>query len=176
MANRGTLTKIRRFKDPDIDEQFQQIITRLAGARGEIFAEDISTDIILAAQDTHYQVTAFDTVGPFTRGTDCDIAESHIKIIVPGIYDVNWHVSFRSGQSHKYEFGVGKNDGVDLFEQTAAHRQTSTAAAVGLIAGGGHCGFVKDDTVELFILRYDGGATSRTATIEHVMLRVHLIG
>lgn len=120
------------------------------------------------------QVLGFDANGP-SRGAIPDHTEDHITISKAGDYWVGFHTSSRSAQANNYEFVVFLNNGVD--DTTIhVHRTTSTAGRLGAAAAFCQISLAKDDTVEVWVVRNDGGAVARTITFEHIGLSIHKIG
>ena len=141
----------------------------------EISYHGAGFDTALAAQDTWYQVLGFDTDGSSNLATP-DHTNDHITIVKTGVYQISYSMSSRSAASNAYEFRVWKNNGAASFTNTCVHRHTtvagklsapSTLALISLTAG---------DTIELWIERSDGGAVSKTITIETIVLNLMQIG
>jgi hypothetical protein len=146
-----------------------------AAVYGEIYVEGIDVGIVLAAQDTYYQLVVWSPGGAVNgefSGTSPDITNDHIVINQAGKYLVHWHVSCYSMAANEYELEVFVNDGAVGYDNTEAYRTTSTASAIGLVSGGGICNFDTGDTVELWVERKDGDAVSKTFTVRQATLSV----
>lgn len=147
---------------------------------GEIYVEGIDHNIVLAAQDTYYQVTSWSAGGAGVdgeaNGAIPDATNDHITIDLAGRYLVTWNVSCYSAQKHEYEFEIFINNGAIGFPNTESYRTTSVAAAVAAISGSGICDFAAGDTVELWVERKDGLAVARTITIRAANINVMQIG
>jgi hypothetical protein len=144
-------------------------------AFGEIYAHDNSTATTLAAQSTFYQVTIFTTNGLLNNCVP-DHTSDHITVLSAGKYMVTVSMSSSSSQSNLYDFHVKTNNGsVDCVNLTA-HRDTTVAGKSGSLSISGICDFAANDTIELWVQRTDGGAVSKTITIEAVTLSLVQIG
>ena len=120
------------------------------------------------------QVTGFDTNGP-SSGAIPDHTNDHITISKAGDYGIGFHTTARSAQSNNNELEVLLNNGVD--DTTIhAHRTTSTASRLSAASSFDIITLAKNDTVELWLVRNDGGAVARTLTFEHVGLVLHKVG
>jgi len=151
---------------------------------GEIWVHDVDVGITLAAQDTWYQVTAWsNTVTSFSydghngeaNGVTPDASNDHLTILTTGIYMVHWWVSCYSGATNEFHLQMRRNNNSKGFPNTSGFRTTSTASAVGHVAGGGLCALNANDTIELWVERKDGGAVSKTLTIRAATLAVFLM-
>ena len=120
------------------------------------------------------QVLGFDINSP-SFGAIPDHTEDHVTVSKDGDYWVGFHSSTRSAQANNYEFVIYINNGVT---ETVihAHRTTSTAGRLGSAAAFDIITLSKGDTVELWVVRLDGGAVARTITFEHVGLELHRLG
>ena len=158
-----------------------QVFAGSAGLQfAEIYVEGIDDGIVLAAQDTYYQVTSWSAGGAGidgeANGAVPDVANDHITIIDAGMYLVTWNVSCYSTQKNEYEFEIFVNNGVGGFPNTESYRTTSVASAVAAISGSGICDFAAADTVELWVERKDGLAVAKTITIRAANINVTMIG
>ena len=147
---------------------------------GEIYVEGINTDIILAAEDTYYQVNAWSVSGSGVNGeyNDAipDVTNDHITITRDGQYFVRWHAACYSAQKNEYEFEIFTNNGATGYPNTENYRTTSVASAVGALSGGGICNLSAGDTVELWVERKDGAGVAKTITIRAVTISVMQLG
>ncbi len=141
----------------------------------EIYYMDTGFNTALAAQDTYYQILGFAVDGQSNVATP-DHTNDHITVGATGIYSVQFNVSARSAAANEYQFMIQKNNGATDLINIMIHRTTSVA---GRLDGGASTGFVSltaGDTVELWVQRLDGGAVSKTITIEHAVLNLMQIG
>jgi len=145
---------------------------------GEIYVGGINHGIVLAAQDTYYQVDAW-SAGFGVNGESLDATpdkdNDHIVIGTTGIYLVYWNVACYSVQKNEFEFEVFINNGNTAFPNTEIYRTTSVTSAVASLSGNGLCSLAANDTVELWVERKDGEAISKTVTIRAVTLGVKRI-
>ena len=98
-----------------------------------------------------------------------------LTILVTGNYWVAINFSSSSTQSNDYEAVVYRNNGA-TDTPVHAHRTTSTAGRIANFGGGGIVFFNAGDTVEVWLVRNDGGAVSRTMTFEHADLSIFQLG
>lgn len=149
---------------------------------GEIWVHDVDVGVVLAQQDTWYQITAWsNTVTSFSfdghngesKNATPDASNDHITLLASGIYMVEWSVSCYSAAVNKYHFQMRTNNGANGYPNTSAYRTTSTAGAIGNVAGGGICDLDISDTVELWVERKDGAAVSKTVTVRAATLSLH---
>ncbi len=142
---------------------------------GGIHFEGSSVDTVLAAQDTLYQITGFNTNG--VSGGQCtpDHTENHITIGSKGVYWVHYGASVRSAAANDFDFEIRYNNGSVALAPLHAHRKTSSANALGVIANGYVAEIPEGATLEMWVLRTDGGAVSKTLTLEHVNMSVFMI-
>jgi hypothetical protein len=142
----------------------------------QIYEEDGVGTLALAAQDTFYQVTSFSANGESNDATP-DHTNDHITIGKAGRYLVQFWVHFEQsvGTSNVFDFHVQKNNGATDFPQTSGHRNGGTGI-VGSTGGTGILDLANGDTIELWVERLDGGATSKTLTFRALSLVVTMIG
>lgn len=143
---------------------------------GEIYFHGAGSDLVMAAQDTWYQIAVFDTDGLSNGAITPDHTSNHITVAVDGICRVSYSASLRSAASNKFALAVFINDGNDGLVNSHTHRDTTVAAKLGVVATSVLWDFAEGDTVELWAQRLDGGAVSKTLTFEHVTLNVEQIG
>jgi hypothetical protein len=143
----------------------------------QIYEEDGSSTLTLAAQDTFYQVTAFTANGESNNATP-DHTNDHITIVKAGKYLATIDISFSqtSAVSIEYDFHLQANNGVKDFGYVSAHRDTSGNQVVGNCGCTGIVDLAVNDTVELWVERLSGGATSRTITIPQCSITLTQIG
>jgi hypothetical protein len=143
---------------------------------GEIWYHDTGADVTLAAQDTWYQVAVFDTNGLSKGNVTPDHTNDHITVGDAGYYDIAYSVSSRSAASNKYEFAVFYNNGGTELTNSHTHRDTTVSGKVGSSATLFPASIPASATIELWVQRLDGGAVSKTLTIEQVNLNVRMQG
>ena len=145
---------------------------------GEIYVEEVDVDIVLAAQDTYYQITAWNAAGEDGEfnGVESEAANDRIPIKYAGRYMVTWSASSYSANANEYEFEIRVNNGVAGFDNTEGYRTTSVASAVGNASGGGICNLAIGDTVELWVKRLDGSSVSKTLTIRQARISIVKMG
>jgi hypothetical protein len=143
---------------------------------GEIYYHGAGFDTALAAQDTFYQILGFDTNGESNGSVTPDHTNDHITVGKAGRYLVTCSIAARSAASNKYDFHVKYNNGASDCANLTTHRHTTTANRVGSMSISGIFDFPASATVELWVQRSDGGAVSKTITIESVTLSVVQIG
>jgi hypothetical protein len=141
----------------------------------EIYYMDSGFNTALAAQDTYYQIVGFDTNGESNNATP-DHTNDHITIDTAGRYRIAFSLSCRSALANTYWFLVRINNGGTDFTNIMVHRTTSNANRLATGCCVGYADLANGDTVELWVQRTDGGAVSKTITIEHVTLNVELAG
>ena len=132
-------------------------------------------NIVLAAQNTFYQILGFDTNG-VSNNTTPDNGNDHIILLNKGIYLVTCSISARSVGSNDYIFAIRVNNGDTLYEHLQIHRTTNVASSVGAATISGFGSFSANDTVEVWVQRTDGAAVSKTITLEHITLSVLQVG
>jgi hypothetical protein len=143
---------------------------------GEIYYHGSGTDLALAAQDTWYQLVAFDTDGEANGSVTPDHTNDHITVGKAGRYLVSYSISSRSAASNKYEYSVFYNNGGTEVVNSHTHRDTTVANKLGVVANSCIVDLPASATVELWVQRADGGAVSKTITTEHITLNVVQIG
>jgi len=134
---------------------------------GQIYEEDGTGTLVLAAQDTWYQIVEFTANGPSTTNITPDFTNDHLTVTNAGFYQVSFSVSFSQSTavSIEYDFHIRKNNGATTFENTSQHRNTNGNQSVGSLAATGILQLLAGDTIELWVMRLGGGATDRTITI-----------
>jgi len=143
--------------------------------RGAISGHDVNDDIALAAQDTFYQITSFDT-NCNSDHTTPDHTQDHIEIEKSGDYAVSLSMSGHSGASNNYELWVRKNNGVTGFDCLVIHQTTAVADRIDSSSVTAQISLSAGDTLEAWVKRLDGGAVEKTFTVDHVDLSVTLVG
>jgi len=141
----------------------------------EIYAVNAASDMALALQDTWYQITAFANDG-VSNGSTPDHTNDHITISETGKYIVSLAISSHAQQSNHYKYMVKTNNGANDYENLTVTRTLPVAGAVGSAMAKGICSLTANDTVEVWTCRSDGGAVSKTLTIEHINLNLIMIG
>jgi hypothetical protein len=137
----------------------------------QIYAENVSDSIALAAQDTFYQITSF-TANGISNGATPDHTNDHITIDTTANYEIGLNTSSHSSQANDYEYAVKLNNGASECDNLKVHRTTSNANAIGSSNTSGFCALSANDTVEAWVQRTDGGAVSKTLIIDHITLKV----
>ena len=143
----------------------------------QIYEEDGSSTLALAAQDTFYQITAFSANGE-SNGATPDHTNDHITVAKAGMYLVTLNMSFSqtTAVSIEYDFHIQTNNGANDFPQASAHRDTAGNQTVGNCGTTGIIDLAANDTVELWVERLTGGATTRTITISQCSITLTQIG
>ncbi len=146
-------------------------------AFAQIYEEDGTSTLALAAQDTAYQITAFSANGESNNATP-DHTNDHITITKAGKYLVTINISFSqtTAVAIEYDFHLYKNNGDTEFGEVGAHRNGGASNSVGNCGCTGIVDFAVNDTVELWVERLDGGGVSRTITIQQCSLTLSQIG
>ncbi len=142
---------------------------------GEIYVDNNSTGTDLALQDTYYQIAIFDANGE-SKGLTPDHTNNHITANRRGRHLILCSITAQSAASNAYYFTVFKNGGTTEFDNLEAERQTTTANKPGSISISGAIQLNKNDTVELWVQRTDGGGASKTILVTHVTMTVIYIG
>lgn len=130
----------------------------------QIYEEDGSSTLDLAAQDTYYQITAFSVNGQ-SNGAVPDHTNNHITIIKTGKYLIMASMGVSSAQKNEYDFHVQKNNGATDFTAISIHRTTSVANAVGAGSASGILSLTANDTIEFWVKRLDGAGVLKTIKI-----------
>lgn len=144
---------------------------------GEICYHDGGFNIVLAAQDTDYQVIGFNTNGESNGNVTPDYINDHITLGDAGRYQVSFSGDVRSATSNVYEFHVMYNNGASNSANTHAHRHTTIANKIGpIVMNPAFVDFPAGATVELWVRRNDGGGAAKTITIERMNLSVMQVG
>lgn len=144
---------------------------------GEIWYHGAGFATACADAGAFYQVAGFDADGEANGDVAPDHTNDHITITKAGRYLISFSVSCRSAQADEYEFMVCYNDGPingTACQNIMAHRDTSVAAALGVVACTGICDLPASATVELWVSNVDTGG--RNVDIEHVTLNVVQLG
>ena len=144
---------------------------------GQLYEEDGSSTLALAAQDTFYQITSF-TVNGEANDAAPDEREDHITIGKAGRYLATINISFSqtTAVSIEYDFHLKINNGATDFPCVSAHRDTNGASTVGNCSCTGIVDLANGDTVELWVERLTGGGTTRTITIPQCSITLLHIG
>lgn len=141
----------------------------------EIHAHNVAADLALAAQDTWYQIAAFDTDGESNNCTP-DHTNDHITIVEAGDYHISLSWSGHSHNLDDYQIMVRFNNGTVACENITIHTTTAVAGRVVTSAAVGTCALSATDTVEAWALRTTGAAVERTLTTDHITLVVVQVG
>ena len=146
-------------------------------AYAQIYEEDGTGTLALAAQDTAYQVTAYSANGVSNNCTP-DHTNDHITIVKTGIYLAAFSISFSQSTavSIEYDFHLKKNNGATDFANLSAHRNSGGSSSVGNCGSTGLISLTAGDTIELWVERLDGGAVSRTITFRALSLMLTQVG
>jgi len=129
-------------------------------SQGSLHADDVATDMILAAQNTWYQVVAFDTQGNLTVNVTVSVANSDITIGSTGTqyFLTGFSLSGHGHAAHDYHFHVKKNNGATEIAQIAGSFSTPVAGQIYTISAMDIIGLNAADTVELWVQRTSAGA------------------
>jgi len=139
-----------------------------------IYADDNADFTVLAAQDTWYQVTIFSANETYLDAVP-DHTNDHITITSTGVYHITASISSWSAQANDYYYAVFKNNGATELSNLEARRQTDAASTPGSVSISGRVSLTAADTIELWVKRTDGGASSKNLTIDHVNLGLNYI-
>ena len=142
---------------------------------GQIYEEDGTSTLALAAQDTYYQITAFSANGESNLTTP-DHTNDHITVSKAGKYLVSASIAIESAQANEYDFHVQKNNGATDFQCISIHLDTNVASKTTQASATGILDLDANDTVELWVKRLDGGAVSKTITIINASITLTQIG
>lgn len=141
----------------------------------QIYEEDGSSTLALAAQDTFYQITSFSANGEYNNCTP-DYTNDHITVLEAGRYLVNASISVQSAQANEYDFHIQTNNGATDFPCTSMHLDTNVANKTVSTAASGILDLNANDTVEMWVERLDGAAVSKTITIVNASITLMQIG
>jgi hypothetical protein len=119
-----------------------------------------TTNTALAAQDTWYQYTYFDTNDP-SSGMTPDHTNDHITIGTTGVYLVVGSASFSGSATTTFEAQIFINNGATGFPNAHFERKLGAGGDIGAAALDGIINLTSGDTVELWIQRTDGGGVSK---------------
>lgn len=159
-----------------IDEAGDVVFVGGAGlAYADIHAHAVAADLALAAENTFYQIVAFDTDGPSNNCTPSH-ANDHITIVEAGDYRVSLSWSGHAHNLDDYDIHVKTNNGTVDYENVAIHTTTAVAGRVITSAVTGLCAFSAADTVEIWVQRTTGGAVEQTLTTDAINLTVAQVG
>lgn len=159
----------------EIATRVNWLIDRADGYYASIYQHDEAVDIALAAQDTYYQVTGFTTNGPYNAATP-DYSENHITITKTGDYQVWVNIACHSHASNLYEVVIHKNNGTTEYGAIALHFNTATAGRVVNGFTKDVLALTKDDTIEAWVKREDGGSATKTLTIDCANIGLKRVG
>jgi hypothetical protein len=163
----------------DVEIEGDGDINFVAGAGlqfGEICYHDGGFNVVLAAQDTDYQVVGFNIDGESNGDVTPDQTNDHITIGKAGRYLITYSVSSRSATSNTYEFHLMYNNGGTDLTCSYTHNTIPVANKLNNSAITTIADLPASATVELWVRRSDGGAVSKTLTIERVNLTVTQVG
>ena len=139
---------------------------------GEISYHDGGFNVVLAAQDTDYQVVGFNADGESNGDVTPDQTNDHITVGEAGRYLISYSASIRSAASNVYDFEVKYNNGTTGLANSCTHRSTTVANKLGVIATTFIADLPASATIEMWVSRADGGAVAKTITIEQINLNV----
>lgn len=139
---------------------------------GEIYYHGSGVDTVLALQDTWYQVLSFATNGLSNGSVTPDHTNDHITVGKAGKYRILFGLSARSAAANTYQFMIKTNNGTADKTNIMIHIVTSVAGQIEARSNSGFADLGANDTVELWVQRTDGGAVSKTITLEHVNMHV----
>lgn len=131
----------------------------------------------LAAQDTHYQATVFDTNDP-ANGATPDHSNDHITVLTTGIYYISCSIQFQADQANAdtYVFHVSKNNNDAEFENLHGKRSTAATGRIASVTISGIASLTAGDTIELWVHRTTSAGNSRNITITNVSLSMFCLG
>ena len=139
---------------------------------GEISYHGTGFDTVLAQQDTWYQVLSFDTNVLSNGSVTPDHTNDHITAGKAGKYDIHFGISARSAAANTYHFMIKANNGTADKTNIMVHIVTSVAGQIEARSNSGFASLTANDTVELWVKRTDGGAVSKTITLEHANMHI----
>ncbi|MHA2066548.1 MAG: hypothetical protein ACXABY_19425 [Candidatus Thorarchaeota archaeon] len=134
------------------------------------------SNTVLAAQDTFYQITAFDNNSASNGDVTPDHTNDHITVGKAGDYQIFLGISGRSAASNDYEISVFKNNGATRLTPISVHMTTAVAGRVQTASMLCFAALSANDTIEAWVQRTDGGAVAKTFTTDHIVLNVKQIG
>jgi hypothetical protein len=141
---------------------------------GELEYHDGGTNLVMAAQDTYYQFTGFDTNGESNLTTP-DHTNDHITIAKTGIYMVNLMASVRSTTVVDWELATAVNNGATIHAPNIHF--TSAAGGKGVNVHQSHfISLTAGDTIEVWGQRTNLAGASQTLTFDSCDLNVLQIG
>lgn len=142
---------------------------------GGIYGENVAYDLVLAAQDTDYQIVGFATAAS-SNLTTVSVANSDITVAKTGIYLVGWNAACHSHAANDYSIYIKVNNGATGKVNTKAHFDSNVGDKILHVGNSAIIALTAADTVELWAHRNDGGAVSKTLTFDHLNMHVTMIG
>ena len=153
----------------DIDNRIASVERSVCG---QIHNSDNNVAVVLAAQDTFYQVTSWEN-SSVTQFIKASPADGQLVVIQPGLYQILVSMSFSTtATANTYEVEVQLNRGTKRLRHLHAERKTSSGGDIGSISISGFEILKAADSVELWVERTDGGGTSKTFTMRDANLSV----
>jgi len=142
---------------------------------GGVYGENVAYDLVMAAQDTDYQILGFATAADNNLVT-VSVANSDLTITKTGVYLVGWNAAAHSHAANDYSIFIKINNGATAKVNTKAHFDSTVGDKLFHVGNSAICSFTANDTVELWAHRNDGLAVSKTITFDHVNMHVTMIG
>lgn len=142
----------------------------------QIYTQGGSSTLVLPAQDTWYQITAFTVNGDSNMATP-DHTNDHITIPIRGRYLTQSSLAISSATTNEYVFEIQVSNGGFGIVNTDGRRTTTNADEVYTTNGmSSIVEFWGAETVELWIKRIDGGAVSSTIKIVDASITLNQVG
>ena len=141
----------------------------------EIYFSGGTINTVLAGQDTIYQITNFTNNGE-SNNMLANSTANQLVVEIAGVYEVTMTTSARSQLNNDYEWGIYGAGGLNYYDECHVHRTTSTGGALGSATIDCFISLNVGDTIEVWVMRTDGLAVSKTLTTEHINLNALRIG
>ncbi|MCP3977222.1 MAG: hypothetical protein GY720_22260, partial [bacterium] len=126
-------------------------------AHGDISVLGNAVATAIAAKDTYYQVTVFDTNSATEFLVDADHTNDHIQVDEAGTYLASLSASFNGNANNEYHLQLHKNNGATAFANVHISRKIGNGGDVGAAAVVGLVQLSANDTVELWVENKTGG-------------------
>jgi hypothetical protein len=137
-----------------------QLDSKTPKGYGGLSVNGNATNLALAAQDTWYQYTYFDTNDP-SLGMTPDHTNDHITIGTTGVYLVVGSASFSGSATTTFEGQIFINNGATGFPNAHFERKLGAGGDIGATALDGILNLTAGDTVEFWVQRTDGAAVTK---------------
>ena len=144
-------------------------------AYGELYAHDVDSDLVMAAQDTWYQCISFDTNGLSNLATP-DHTNDHITIVKTGVYKIFLNAGLKSATAEDWVISPFKNNGATQLPCADVH--FTTIAGAKEITSSNSCivSLTAGDTLEVWAMRTTSGGASKTLTFNNVGINLVMVG